>query len=179
MRKWSVKQACLGASALIMTCVSNSVAQAPPTATEAFNLRIKCKQMADEKAEGMAWQPMTVAGGASLGMKPADVAALNRQHDENTEVLLEAHSSHYDAKTNRCYIEIIDNRKVGRRKENEVDIRQVYDAQTDDLLSFAKTENGKKVGLVFDTDHVSTITGNLGWDDANAYMDEKMRDKRD
>jgi hypothetical protein len=178
MRTRSLTQACFGASILAIAWASNSTAQAPPSATEAFNLRIKCKQMADEKAESMAWQPTTVAGGASLGMKPADVAALNRQHDETTEVLLEAHSSHYDARANRCYIEIIDNRKVGRRKENEVDYRQVYDAQTDDLLSFAKTENGKKVGMVFDSEHVNTIPGNLGWDDANAYMDEKMRDMR-
>ena len=31
--------------------VVSAFAQTPPTATEAFNLRIKCKGMADEKAE--------------------------------------------------------------------------------------------------------------------------------
>ncbi len=29
-------------------------AQTPPTATEAFNLRIRCKQMADQKADEQA-----------------------------------------------------------------------------------------------------------------------------
>jgi hypothetical protein len=163
----------------LLACAgANCNAQTPPTATEEFNLRIKCRQMADEKAESMAWHPWTVQDGASIGFKPADVAAMNRSHEQTTEVLLSAHSSNYDVKSNRCYIEIIDNRKVGQHKETEIDMRQVYDAQTDDLLSFAQTKNGEKVGLVFDPEHAHKMDGNLGWDDANAYMDEKMRAKR-
>ena len=37
--------------AVLMLNCGAGLAQTPPTATEAFNLRIKCKQMADEKAE--------------------------------------------------------------------------------------------------------------------------------
>jgi hypothetical protein len=48
-------------------------AQTPPTATEAFNLRIRCKQMADQMADALAWHEMSVADGASLGMSAADV----------------------------------------------------------------------------------------------------------
>jgi hypothetical protein len=168
----------LWASILLVAIAESSSAQTPPTATEAFNLRIRCKEMADAKAESMTMRPLSIEDGAASGLKQADVAALNKINAENTKVLLAAHASNYDVKNNRCYIEIIDHRKVGRRKETEIEQRQVYDAQTDDLLSFAKIENGKKVGMVFDAEHVVTTNSNLGWDDANTYMDEKMRAKR-
>ncbi len=38
---------------LLIVC-GLAVAQTPPTATEAFNLRIRCKQMADQKADEQA-----------------------------------------------------------------------------------------------------------------------------
>jgi hypothetical protein len=165
--------------ATILACWNPSVAQTPPTATEEFNLRIKCKQMADEKAESMMERPMTAAEGASMGLKPADVAAMNRLTEQRlANVIMSSHSSNYDAKQNRCYIEIVDHRRAGRNFEIDVQVRGVYDGQTDDMLSFAKIENGKKVGMVFDPEHTSTMGTNLGWDDANSYMDEKMRAKR-
>jgi hypothetical protein len=150
-----------------------------PTATEAFNLRIKCKQMADEKAESMQLRPLTVADGATLGMSAADVDALNRSVEAGREIISEFHSSRYDAKNNRCYMESYVRQKFGRKKENELEQRQIYDAQTDDLLAFAKIENGKKVGMVFDREHPTKLLGqDLGWDDANAYIDEMMLDRR-
>jgi hypothetical protein len=158
---------------------SHVVAQTPPTATEEFNLRIKCKQMADEKAESMTERPITDAEGASLGMKPADVAFMNKQIEQRrANVIMSSHASNYDPKTNHCYIEIIIHKRFGKNFEIEVKHRQVYDAQTDDLLSFTKIENGQKVGIVFDHDHRTTTNDNLGYDDANAYMDEKMRARR-
>ena len=49
----------------------------------------------------------------------------------------------------------------------------------DDLLAFAHITNGKKNGIVFDhQNHQTTTDANLGWDDANAYIDEMMADKR-
>jgi hypothetical protein len=87
-------------------------AQTPPTATEAFNLRIRCKQMADQKAGELA------AGNAAL----------------RWEVLQTLGSSKYDATNNRCYIHIYHHiRKPGF--ENVV--RQLFDAQVDDLLASA------------------------------------------
>jgi hypothetical protein len=80
-------------------------AQTPPTATEAFNLRIRCKQMADEKADAVAWHEMTVAEGAAIGMSAADVARINDQ--QRPEVLGSWSSSKYDAVNNRCYVRII------------------------------------------------------------------------
>jgi hypothetical protein len=135
--------------------------------------------MADEKAESMTERPLTNAEGASIGLKPADVASMNtRMEQRSANVIMSGHASNYDANHNRCYIEIVDHRRVGRNYESERQSRQVYDAQTDDLLSFAKIENGKKVGMVFDAEHVTTMGSNLGWDDANSYMDDKMRAKR-
>ena len=164
-------QAVLFAVGLVAPC--GVVAQTAPTATEE-SLRVKCKQMADEKAESMTEHPMTYAEGASVGLKPADVAEINKQIVQRmVNVTMSNHASNYDAKTNRCYIEIVKQWRYGRRFEFEAHNRQVYDAQTNDLLSFAKIENGNKVGLVFDPEH--RRTADLGFDDANAYMDEKMR----
>jgi hypothetical protein len=146
--------------------------QSAPTATEAFNLRIKCKQMADEKAEDMSWHPLEPANGAGVGMSPAAVARLNEQN--RPEIISSSHSSRYDPKSNRCYVEI---RLHTRRKELDRDSRQVYDAQIDDLVAFTKIDNGKKVGMVFDHKHQTTTDKNLGWDDADAYMDQIMEDK--
>lgn len=169
--------ALLGAGIIALT--GQTIAQTPPTATEEFNLRNRCKQMADEKAYAMTEHPLTNADGASVGLKPADVAAMNKEMEQRrANVMLESHASNYDAKSNRCYIEIIIHKRLGKNFENEVKHRQVYDAQTDDLLSFTKIENGQKVGMVFDPDHRTTADNNLGFDDANTYMDQKMRARR-
>ena len=164
-------QAVLFAVGLVAPC--GIVAQTAPTATE-DSLRVKCKQMADEKAESMTEHPMTYAEGASAGLNPGDVAEINKQIVQRmVNVTMSNHASNYDAKTSRCYIEIVKQWRYGRQFEFKAYNRQVYDAQTDDLLSFAKIEKGNKVGLVFDPKH--RRTADLGFDDANAYMDEKMR----
>jgi hypothetical protein len=164
-------------AAMMLNC-GVGFTQTPPTATEVFNLRTKCKAMADEKADSMQLPPMTIADGAALGWSAATVDALNKNREATLEVLLSTHSSKYDAKNNRCYVEFFEQKKYGKHKENEVQHRQIYDAQTDDLLAFAKIENGKKVGMVFDHEHRSTMGDDLGWTDANAYIDEMMFDKR-
>jgi len=40
--------------ALLLIASGQAVAQTPPTATEAFNLGIRCKQMADQKADAFS-----------------------------------------------------------------------------------------------------------------------------
>jgi hypothetical protein len=147
--------------------------QTPPTATEAFGLRIKCKQMADEKAEAMSWHPLSNADGATMGMRPAAVEQLNRTTEPN--VVFSSHASRYDPKANRCYIEIHDHTQ---KKGLDVDIRSVYDGQIEDLLAFSKIENGKKFGMVFDHSHQTTPDNNLGFDNSNGYMDGMMEDRR-
>jgi hypothetical protein len=65
---------------LLLFAVQGS-AQSPPTATEAFNLRIKCKEMSDKKAQefidmdsGLKW-----------------------------EMVFASNTSKYDPISNRCY----------------------------------------------------------------------------
>jgi hypothetical protein len=140
-------QAILFGVGLAFPCVV--VAQTAPTATEEFNLRIKCKQMADKKAENMEEGDRLLT---------------------DTKRIFESHASNYDPKSNRCYIEIIQQRRYG---EFEKYTRQVYDAQTDDLLSNAEINKGEKFGIVY-AEHKPTVDNNHGFDDANAYMDEKM-----
>ena len=161
--------------------IVSAFGQTPPTATEAFNLRIKCKTMADEKAESLInTRPLTYADGASAGMSAVAVDALNRTNAENRELIQEYHSSKYDAKTNRCYIEIFQHKKIGKHKSIEVQVRQIYDGQTDELLATAGFENGTMSGVVFDPQHPpkNPPDKKSGWDEAHDYMNEMMLDNR-
>jgi hypothetical protein len=155
-------------------------AQTPPTATEAFNLRIRCKQMADEKADALAWHELSVADGASMGMSAADVARLNDQ--TRPEVLGSWSSSKYDAKNNRCYIRIYKHiRRTRTPQPFDYEVQQVYDAQVDDLLATAWIENGKKHGSIWDQSYTGERffkDGDASWEAAIAYMDELMADPR-
>jgi hypothetical protein len=150
-------------------------AQTPPTATEAFNLRIRCKQMADEKADALAWHDMSDADGASVGWSPAVVARINYQ--TRPEVLGSWSSSKYDAKSNRCYVYIHNHT---RRKSNDYEVDQVYDAQVDDLLVHAEINNGKKHGSIWDESYKGNrvIGGDANYDAAVTYMYELMADPR-
>jgi hypothetical protein len=96
---------------------------------------------------------------------------------KNVPEVVDAHySSKYDPVNNRCYVEVYIHT---RTKRFDSEHRQLYDAQVDDLLAFAQIQNGKKSGMVFDhQNHRTTTDTNLGWDDANAYIDEMMLDKR-
>jgi hypothetical protein len=138
---------------LLLTTGGLAVAQTPPTATEAFNLRIRCKQMADQKAGDLA------TGNAAL----------------KWEVLETSGSSKYDATNNRCYILIYQHiRKPGY--ENVV--RHLYDAQVDDLLASADIRNGKKSGVIFGHKGGGRISDDASYEAAITYMDELMADPR-
>ena len=122
----------------------------PPTATEAFNLRIVCKQMADKKAE-----------------EKANFVAL----DKDTKTIFAYHVSRYDPKANRCYIQL-----QGRyqRKGRDLAIREIYDGQTDELLAVTSDDNNEKLGMVFDQNRKMANDKNQGYDDADAYMNVIM-----
>jgi hypothetical protein len=141
-------------------------AQSPPTATEAFNLRIKCKKMSDEKAqERMEGNVM---------MKWEYVAAWN--------------TSKYDPASNRCYGRIYTH--ITKQKpplDHEHD--ELIDLQIDDLLAVASIKNGKRNGSIFDPDYkkawVPTCVGGCPadfgdqtWQAAEDYMNEMMADLR-
>jgi hypothetical protein len=170
-------QAVLFGVGLAFPC--GAIAQPTPTATEEFNLRIKCKQMADEKAESMTERPLTNAEGASLGLKPADVAFMNKQVElRMANVIMSSHASNYDPKRKRCYVEIVKQWKDGHNFDFEQYVREIYDGQTNDLLGYVRINMGVKIGVVYDPEHQRAPENNLGFDDANAYMDEKMRTRR-
>jgi len=150
-------------------------AQTPPITTEAFNLRIKCKQMADQKADELAWHGLSVADGVSMGMSAADVTQLN---DEARPEVLESWSySKYDPINNRCYVRIYQHT---RRESNDYELHQVYDAQADDLLACAAITNGKKHGLIWDQSYSGDrfLNGDDSWETAIVYMYELMADPR-
>ena len=142
-----------------------------PTATEAFNLRIKCKQMADQKADDQSWHELSVEGGALLGMNAAAVAKLNDQN--RPEVIGAWSSSRYDARNNRCYIEVYSHTRSGSMDK---EYRQVFD-EIDNLLAHTQIINGVKSGTVWDENYRGERYGpNSGWDIAIAYMDNIMSD---
>jgi hypothetical protein len=49
----------------------------------------------------------------------------------------------------------------------------LFDGQTKDPLAFAQIEQGRRSGLVFDRS-----PSDVGWDDANEYIDEMMKDDK-
>jgi hypothetical protein len=60
-------------------------------------------------------------------------------------------------------------------------VRQLFDAQVDDLLASADIRNDKKNGVIFDESYKGNrwvSGGDAGWDAAIKYMDELMADPR-
>jgi hypothetical protein len=142
-------------------------AQSPPAATEAFNLRIQCKKISDEKAQEVLE--------TNSMLKWEIVAAWN--------------TAKYDPMSNRCYGRIYEHIvKPSYHLDHESD--QVFDLQTADLLAVAMIENGKKHGSIFDPDYkkpwlpscsangCAPDFGDQLWQAAEDYMNEFMADPR-
>jgi hypothetical protein len=122
-----------------------------PTATEVFQLRSLCVKLGEQLDDEM------LVGSA----------------------LTKDHVSRYDPRSNRCYVELMVHKISPKNEIDDYVNRTIYDAQTKELLAFAKIEKGKRVGMIFDPQHgVADVSKNLGWDDANAYIDEMMLDDR-
>ena len=158
------------ASILTLLAVLPAAPQMPPTATEAFDMPVRCMKLGAQKLESLQTQPESIADGASMGMSPAVVMRFN---EEYVPQLIDAHySSKYDPVNNHCYAEIYIHTQTERF---DIEQRQLYDANGDDLLAFATIQNGKKHGNVFDHEnHSRTSFADFGWDAANAYIDEMM-----
>ena len=161
---------------VLLLSLNASFAQAPPTATETFNLRIRCRDMALKKLDEVVIRPMTYEDGASLGWSAADVDRLNRQLEEVEPSLVgEQQWSHYNPKTNRCYVEIYIHRRAQRPgpRVREMEGWMVFDAQIDDLLAQAEIRNHVKSGYVYDPNYGARRDG---WDAAMAYIEAVMAD---
>jgi hypothetical protein len=151
-----------------------ALAQTPPTATDAFNLRIKCKELAERKLDNFSFHRLSVTDGDSIGMSADTIAAIN---GNAPEVLDAWQTSKYDSENGHCYVQLYKHTFV-REPPFDRELLDLYDVQTDSLLAFANIENGKKVGMVFNKKHRKTASKNHGWDDAVAYMDEMLADNR-
>jgi hypothetical protein len=89
--------------------------------------------------------------------------------------LTQSQASHYDPRTNRCYVELI---VQAADKPTDYQHRVLYDGQTNEMLAFAEIHNGKKGGKVFDQQHRTTNLDDAGWDDASEYIDQMMAEGR-
>jgi hypothetical protein len=151
----------------VILFAAHGVAQSPPTATEAFNLRIKCKKMSDEKAQEF----------------------IDGNRMAKWEFAAASNTSKYDPISNRCYGRIYEHiTKQNYHLDHEND--QVFDLQTDDLMAVAVIENGKKHGSIFDPDYKKWWLpscsangcppdfGDKTWQAAEDYMNELMADPR-
>jgi hypothetical protein len=127
----------------LLVLIAPAHSQTPPTAREAFNLRIKCKQMVAQNEQDMQEQR------DRLGKLAPELSS-------------SFSSSRYDPRANRCYGEFHYHENV-RRASLDREVRALYDMQVDDMLAFWEIKNGKKNGMVFDHSHLTTTNKNIGW----------------
>jgi hypothetical protein len=115
-----------------------------PTATEAFNLRTKCAELGDE---------------------------ILRRHPVQPPFIQEQ-TSHYDPKTNRCYVDLLVTNMDQELKSGDYIAEAVYDGQSRELLASVERNKGKLTVIVKD--------GPLDASDTDAYAKIKslMADDR-
>ena len=124
-----------------------------PTASEVFHLRSECARLGEKFVEE------DLIGG----------------------VLGQPQESHYDPKTNRCYVQLT----VMSAKAGDF-TTQLYDGQTRQMLAFASVEHGKKVGVVFVAqlpgEHIKgpreVPANDAGYTDAKEFINKAMEDDR-
>jgi hypothetical protein len=138
---------------------SAAFAQTPPTATEAFNLRIKCKDMVDEKSQVMTQD-------------------FYRLKVKAPELDFFYFTSRYDPRINRCYGEFHWKQKYRTGPMKEREARVLYDMQIDDLIATWEIKDSKRYGMVYDQSHKKTTDANSGWDDSSNFINEMIEDKK-
>jgi hypothetical protein len=80
--------------------------------------------------------------------------------------------SHYDPKSNRCYVELTVH-MADLTRYDEYFSRFLYDGQTGEMLASSLSEKGVKRGFV-----MGSSGGGVGFDAANAKIDALMTDDR-
>jgi hypothetical protein len=81
-----------------------------------------------------------------------------------------ATASHYDPRTNRCYVELT----VLTDDINTIH-RYLYDGQTKEMLAHAARVNGKKEGQIFNNQ--PNPPGIAGYFEATEYIDQMMAEE--
>src|SRR5712692_1543143 len=99
----------------------NARVTAPPTATEVFNLRSKCAELGEKIME------RNIIGSA----------------------LTQSQVSHYDAETNRCYVEL-DVNTGDLTKFDDYYSRTLFDGQTGEMLAHIENKKGQRTAFVKD-----------------------------
>jgi hypothetical protein len=93
--------------------------------------------------------------------------------------LMQEQSSHYNSRTNRCYVELIVHAADLTRYTEHPYHRILFDGQTKEILATSEIKvGGKKWCIVYDKNHRTTTLENAGFDDTNAYIDQMMADDR-
>lgn len=128
--------------------VVNDPAFRTPTATEVFNLRSKC---------------------AELGKKTLEQNII-------VPTLAQEQVSHYDPKTNRCYVEL-DVHMADLTKYEDSYARYLHDGQTGEILAWSRSNKGIKTGFV-SGGPPETLAGETGFFAANGKIDALMADDR-
>jgi len=122
----------------------------PPTATEIFHLRSECAALGEKILEN------NVVGSA----------------------LAQSQVSHYEPRTNRCYVELTVQTADLTKPQDTMD-RFLYDGQTGEMLAVARIGKGKRHGMVYDKQHEPDYsTNDAGFGEASAYIDDRMADDR-
>jgi|SRR5579883_803210 len=120
-----------------------------PTATEVFDLRTKC---------------------AELGEKIMKNAAA--RSDLKKEEL-----SHYDPKTNRCYVRLTI--RSANANQGDEDFQQyLYDGQTGQMLAAIRRQNGVKSGDIYSDPPPSQGGPEEMYVDASIFISQMMADDR-
>jgi hypothetical protein len=88
--------------------------------------------------------------------------------------LSQSQTSHYNPKTNRCYVELTV-QTADTTKPLDNFSRSLFDGQTGEVLTRATINKGAKWGMVYVRHEV---TSSSFFDDANAYIDKMMSDDR-
>ena len=100
--------------------------------------------------------------------------------------LSQSQESHYDPKTNRCYVQLTV-MSADMTKPQAYYNLNLYDGQTREALAFAKVEHGEKSGFVFvpqDTfdnwgrKSIGTHHTDAGFTVAREFIDNAMKDDR-
>ena len=119
-----------------------AMAQAPDSVTGVLDLRSKC---------------------AELGQKILDEEPFKIRR-------FPAQASHYDPRTNRCYVELT----VLTDDINTIH-RYLYDGQTKEMLAHAARVKGNKEGQIFNKK--PNPTGIAGYFEATEYIDQMMAEE--
>jgi len=120
-----------------------------PTATEIFNLRSRC---ADFGEKIMAENIIGIA-------------------------LAQEQVSHYDPKSNRCYVELTVHTADLTKHVDYYFFRVLYDGQTREMLASSLTEKGVKRGFVLGS-FSDGVGFDAAFDAANTKIDALMADDR-